>query len=145
MLFKNNKSMFKQKNSLTHKTIGVAVIKNEEGKILIDKRLPKGLMGGLWEFPGGKIEEGETVMECIKREIKEELGIEIKVKEHLITIEHDYVKFTLTLIVHLCNIIKGEPQTLESTETRWVKVSDLTQFNFPEANISIIQALENSL
>jgi mutator protein MutT len=137
--------MLKKNNQLPHKIIGVAVIKNEEGKILIDKRLPTGLMANLWEFPGGKIEERETVTECIKRELKEELGIDIKVEEHLITIKHNYIEFKLTLIVHLCHILKGKPQPLECAETRWVKVSDLTKFSFPEANVAIIKALEDSL
>jgi mutator protein MutT len=62
-----------------HKQIGVAVISNQQQKILIDRRKATGEMGGLWEFPGGKIEAGETIEACIKREIKEELGIEILV------------------------------------------------------------------
>jgi 8-oxo-dGTP diphosphatase len=68
-----------------HKIIGVAVIWNDQEQILIDRRRPQGAMGGLWEFPGGKIELGETIQECIQREIAEELGIVIEVGEHLIT------------------------------------------------------------
>ncbi|MHC5826590.1 MAG: NUDIX domain-containing protein, partial [Nostoc sp.] len=70
-----------------HKIIGVAVIWNDQKQILIDRRRPEGMMGGLWEFPGGKIEPGETISECIQREISEELGIVIEVGEHLITID----------------------------------------------------------
>ena len=68
-------------SSLIHKQIGVAVIINQQGKILIDRRKQAGEMGGLWEFPGGKIEPGETIKECIQREIKEELDIQIAVGE----------------------------------------------------------------
>lgn len=132
-----------EKNNLPHKKIGVAVIKNEEGKILIDKRLSTGLMANLWEFPGGKIEEGETVIECIKREIKEELGIEINVEEHLITINHNYSKFQVTLIVHLCRLLSGKPQPIECQEIKWVNIADLTNYNFPEANNKIIKALQS--
>ncbi len=64
---------------MTKKTIGVGVIWNQQGQILIDRRRPTGVLGGFWEFPGGKIETGETVEECIKREIWEELGIVIEV------------------------------------------------------------------
>ena len=75
---------------LPHKRIGVAVIWNQSGQILIDKRKLEGTMGGLWEFPGGKIEAGETVVDCIVREIREELAIDITVSEHLMSIEHTY-------------------------------------------------------
>ena len=128
-------------SNLPHKRIGVAVISNKEGKILIDRRLLSGLMGGLWEFPGGKIESGETVNECIKREIKEELGISIEVGEHLLTINHTYSEFRVTLIVHSCRLLKGEPQPLECQEIRWVTLSELDNFTFPEANQHIIAAL----
>lgn len=132
-----------EKNNSPHKKIGVAVIKNEEGKILIDKRLSQGLMANLWEFPGGKIEEGETVIECIEREIKEELGINITVGEHLITISHDYSKFKVTLMVYLCSLLSGKPQTIGCQEVKWVNIADLSNFNFPEANLAIIKALQS--
>ncbi|MCL2925118.1 MAG: NUDIX domain-containing protein, partial [Trichodesmium sp. MAG_R04] len=72
---------------LPNKLIGVAVIWDETGKILIDKRRSGGSFAGLWEFPGGKKEAGETIEDCIKREVLEELGIEVALEEHLITIE----------------------------------------------------------
>jgi mutator protein MutT len=125
----------------THKRIGVAVISDNQGQILIDRRLPTGVMAGLWEFPGGKIEANETVVACISREIKEELGVEVMVGEHLITIDHDYQKFTVTLIVHHCQIIRGEPQPLECAEIRWVNLTQITDYTFPEANYQIIEAL----
>ncbi|MGB7440054.1 MAG: 8-oxo-dGTP diphosphatase MutT [Coleofasciculaceae cyanobacterium] len=128
---------------LPHKIIGVAVIKNLEGQILIDRRLPKGEMGGLWEFPGGKVESGETIEECIKREIKEELGIEIEVAEHLITINHTYSSFHITLTVHHCRHLTGVPQPLECDEVRWVTIDQIDQFTFPKANIEIINALRS--
>ena len=126
---------------LPHKKIGVAVIQNLQGQILIDRRPNRGLMGGLWEFPGGKVEQGETVTECIKREIQEELGIEIEVGEHLITIEHTYSQFQVTLTVHYCSHIRGVPQPLECDEIRWVSLAEIDQFTFPEANAQIITAL----
>ena len=87
---------------LPHKPIGVAVIFNDEGLILIDRRPEGGLLGGLWEFPGGKIEPNETVEECIEREILEEIGIAIAVGENLMTIDHAYTHFRVTLHVYLC-------------------------------------------
>ncbi|MBO3460845.1 8-oxo-dGTP diphosphatase MutT [Aetokthonos hydrillicola Thurmond2011] len=124
-----------------HKIIGVAVIRNNQGQILIDRRHQKGAMGGLWEFPGGKVELGETVQECIKREIKEELGIEIEVGEHLITVDHTYPHLRVTLTVHYCCHLTGIPQPLECDEVRWVNLDELKDFTFPEANVEIIDAL----
>jgi A/G-specific adenine glycosylase len=73
---------------LPHKIIGVAVIWNDRGEILIDRRPQKGLLGGLWEFPGGKLEPEESIQDCIRREIQEELGITIAVQDHLITVAY---------------------------------------------------------
>lgn len=129
---------------LPHKSIGVAVIWNDRGEILIDKRPPKGLLGGLWEFPGGKIEAGETVEQCIQREIKEELGIEIAVGDRLIEIDHAYTHFRVTLQVYHCRHLSGIPQTIECDEIRWVTLDEIDQFPFPKANVEIIKALRQS-
>jgi A/G-specific adenine glycosylase len=128
--------------SLPHKIIGVAVIWNEQGKILIDRRRPEGLMGGLWEFPGGKLEPGETVQDCIKREIQEELAIKVEIGDHLITIDHTYSQFHVTLNVYHCRHESGEPQPIECDEIRWVTVDELPSYEFPIANLQIIQALK---
>lgn len=129
---------------LPHKNIGVAVIWNEQGQILIDRRRPEGLLGGLWEFPGGKIEPGETVEECIKREILEELAIEIEVGDRLISIDHAYSHFRVTLTVHHCRYLTGIPQPLECDEIRWVTLDEIDQFPFPKANSQIIAALRQA-
>lgn len=126
---------------MPHKLIGVAAIWNDQQQILIDRRRQDGLLGGLWEFPGGKLEPGETVEDCIKREILEELGIQIEVGEHLITIDHAYTHFNVTLIVHCCRHISGEPQPIECDEVRWVTLNELDQYPFPKANVEIINAL----
>jgi mutator protein MutT len=127
---------------LPQKQIGVAVIWNQSGQILIDRRKTSGTMGGLWEFPGGKIEPDETVAECIVREIREELAIEISVGAQLISIEHDYPTFRLSAIVHHCQHLSGIPQPLESEEIRWVNVSELADYQFPAANAAIIRAIQ---
>ena len=128
---------------LPHKQIGVAVIWNDQGEVLIDRRLEEGLLGGLWEFPGGKIEANETIPDCIKREIKEELGISIEVRDHLITLNHAYTHFRVTLNVYHCRYLAGEPQPIECEEIRWVKPEQLSQFPFPKANTKIIDAILN--
>lgn len=129
---------------IPHKQIGVAVIWNEQGQILIDRRRQEGLLGGLWEFPGGKIEPEETVQECIVREIQEELGIEVAVGDRLITIDHTYTHFRVTLNVFHCSHISGEPQPIECDEVRWVTLAEIDQYPFPKANVQIIEALHQT-
>jgi A/G-specific adenine glycosylase len=129
---------------LPHKLIGVAVIWNDQGQILIDRRRQSGLLGGLWEFPGGKLEPEETIPACIKREIQEELGIAIAVEDHLISVDHAYSHFRVTLIVHHCSHLEGNPQPLECDEVRWVTLDELDHFPFPKANLQIIEALRKS-
>ena len=126
---------------IPRKMIGVAVIWNDAGQILIDRRKPNGLLGGLWEFPGGKVELGETIPDCIQREIQEELGIEIEVGDRLIIIDHTYSHFHVTLNVHHCKHLSGEPQPLQCDEIRWVELADLDSYPFPKANLQIIEAL----
>ncbi len=134
--------MSSQFSPLPHKLIGVGVIRNNLGEILIDRRLSKGEMAGFWEFPGGKIEPTESIEECIKREIAEELAIAVSVGARIATIEHEYAKFKVTLFVHECQYLSGEPQAIECQEIRWVTVAELDQYNFPEANYQIIDLLK---
>ncbi len=126
---------------MVQKIIGVGVIWNDRKQILIDRRRSTGLFGGFWEFPGGKIEAGETVKDCIRREIQEELGIVIEVGDRLIEIAHNYDFLRLTLVVHHCYHTRGIPQPLECEEIRWVTIDELDKFSFPEANLQIIAAL----
>jgi A/G-specific adenine glycosylase len=126
---------------IPRKAIGVAVIWNDQKQILIDRRRQEGLLGGLWEFPGGKIEPGETIEACIQREIREELGIEIVVGDRLMIVEHTYSHFHVTLNVHHCQYLSGEPQPIECDEIRWVTLAEIDQYPFPKANVQIIDAL----
>ncbi len=137
----NQLPMREMTSPLPHKNIGVAVIWNKQGQILIDRRLEGGLLGGLWEFPGGKLEAGESYEDCIRREIQEELGIEIEVGDRLITVNHAYSHFRITLNVYHCRYLGGEPQPIECQEIRWVTLEEIDQFPFPKANSQIIAAL----
>lgn len=142
----NQRPMTEPKAPIPHKIIGVAVIwnTNQNNTILIDRRKPEGLLGGMWEFPGGKVEPGETIPECIEREIQEELGIKIAVDEFLMTIDHAYSHFKVTLNVYHCRHLSGIPQTIECDEIKWVTLSQLNEYPFPTANLKIIQALQQS-
>lgn len=123
--------MIPETDSLASKQIGVAVIRDDRDLILIDRRLAKGLLGGFWEFPGGKIEGNETVQECIKREILEEIGIEIAVDSHLITIDHTYSHFRVNLQVYNCRYLSGQARAIECEEIRWVTIEELDNYTFP--------------
>ena len=126
---------------LPFQVIGVGVVLNVAGDVLIDQRLEEGLLGGMWEFPGGKKEEGETIETCIARELEEELGIAVTVGDELITVDHAYSHKKLRFVVHLCAWVSGEPQPLASQQVRWVRPNDLGTYAFPAANARIIEAL----
>ena len=131
--------------SLPFSVIGVGVVLNQAGEVLIDQRLNEGLLGGLWEFPGGKQEPGEAITDTIARELQEELAIEVEVNQELITVDHAYSHKKLRFIVHLCRWLSGEPQPLASQQVRWVKPEELGSFPFPAANARIIEALQEHL
>ncbi len=126
---------------LPFQVIGVGVVINAAGEVLIDQHLEEGLLGGMWEFPGGKQEQGETIETCIARELKEELGIAVTVGDELISVDHAYSHKKLRFLVHLCTWVSGEPQPLASQQVRWVRPDDLGKYAFPAANARIIEAL----
>ena len=130
---------------LPFQVIGVGVVLNTAGHVLIDQRLNEGLLGGLWEFPGGKQEPGEAIGATIARELREELAIEVEVGDALIEIEHAYSHKKLRFVVHLCHWRSGEPQPLASQQVRWVAPSELGSYPFPAANARIIAALLDHL
>ncbi|QEY33476.1 8-oxo-dGTP diphosphatase MutT [Synechococcus sp. RSCCF101] len=128
-----------------HHVVGVGVVFNERREVLIDQRLDEGLLGGLWEFPGGKQEPGEAIEATIVRELREELAIEVDVAEPLIELDHAYSHKRLRFLVHLCRWRSGVPRPLASQQVRWVAVSELERYPFPAANSRIIAALRDWL
>ena len=126
---------------LPFQVIGVGVVLNQAGEVLIDQRLNEGLLGGMWEFPGGKQEPGEAIEATIARELMEELAIEVSVDQQLICVDHAYSHKKLRFVVHLCRWQSGEPQPLASQQVRWVRPQDLGAYPFPAANARIIAAL----
>lgn len=126
-----------------YRRIGVGVVwDRDRQRILIDRRLPEGELAGYWEFPGGKIEPDEDATACIKRELQEELAIEVEVGDHLITVDHEYETLKVSLIVHHCTHISGEPKAIASSEIRWVTIDELVTYQLPAANYEIVQALK---
>jgi mutator protein MutT len=123
------------------KQVGVGIIWDRD-KILIDRRLPTGTLPGVWEFPGGKLEPGESAQDCIAREILEELGLKVTVGEELTIVNHSYPTFDIQLIVHHCKYLGGVPQLLACDEVRWVTVAELSDYEIPAANAAIVDKLQ---
>ena len=120
--------------------VAVGVI-HKKGRILIDKRKPEGLLGGLWEFPGGKKQPRETLVQALVREVREELGIEIRVVEPLLTVDHAYSHFRVRLHAFECTYLGGTPRCLTCVDFKWVYPTMLNRYAFPAANRKIIQTL----
>lgn len=126
-----------------HYDVTAGVIWNGEGRVLIAQRPTNGLLGGLWEFPGGKQEPGESLRACLQREIREELGIEITVGEHITSVDHAYTHFRITLHAFHCQHEAGEPRALECEGWCWVSLDELEDFAFPKVDREIIQVLQS--
>src|SRR5439155_18376965 len=129
-----------KKNPTPHFHIGAGVV-HHGGKILISQRPLKGLLGGLWEFPGGKQEPGESLKETVRREIQEELGIDVEVGKKVVEVDHAYSHFKITLHAHDCVYQSGKVQALGVRDWRWVRPKELKRYAFPAANQPIIQLL----
>jgi len=110
-------------------------------RFLVAQRRPQGLLGGLWEFPGGKQEDGETLPECLRREIAEELALEIAVGALLTVVQHAYTHFRITMHTFDCLAVGAEPQSLQVADWRWITLSQVGEFAFSAADHKIIAAL----
>lgn len=122
------------------KVVG-AVIENECGDILCALRSPSMSMPNLWEFPGGKIDEGEQEEDALIREIEEELNCTIKVGELIENIEHQYATTIVNLLTFKAIIIDGTPKPLEHAKLIWVKKSDLLNLHWAPADIPTVKRL----
>ncbi len=111
------------------------------GKLLITRRHPEAHQGGLWEFPGGKREAGETFEQCLFRELKEELGIEAKVGALFEEITHAYADKTVHLKFFRCELPEGEPQPLGCAAVCWIGSSELANYDFPAADARLLDRL----
>jgi A/G-specific adenine glycosylase len=121
--------------------IAVGVVWNERDQLLIQKRPEDGLLGGLWEFPGGKCLEGEAPAQACSREIREELGIAVSVHEGFPIIRHAYSHFRIRLHAFSCRLVSGTPVSASGEAWKWVSPADLDAYAFPRANRRLIDAL----
>ncbi len=114
-----------------------------DGRLLIAKRRAESHLAGLWEFPGGKREASETFEECLVREIREELGVEISVGGLIEEITHDYPGKRVHLRFFLCRILSGQPQALGCAAFKWIAKSELPDFEFPAADARLLEKLRS--
>jgi A/G-specific adenine glycosylase len=131
-----------QKAATPHYDVTAGMIWNDNGELLIAQRPLEGLLGGLWEFPGGKVESGETLPDCLRRELREELGIEVDVGEHFISVQHGFTHFKITLHAFTCRYLGEQPQPIGVRDWAWVKPDDLKRYSFGKADREVIRALE---
>jgi 8-oxo-dGTP diphosphatase len=118
-----------------------AAIIVENDKVLIAKRKPTAKLANLWEFPGGKIEDGETPEQCLKRELHEEFEIDVEVGEHLGTSEHEYDFGTIELMAYRTRVIRGEMKLNDHAEVAWVEAEGLGRYEFAPADIPFVDMI----
>lgn len=122
----------------------VAAIIVQDGRVLVTQR-GYGDGAGKWEFPGGKIEAGENPQQALQREIREELKVDIAVQEYLMTVEHDYPSFHLTMHCYMSRLLQGSPQLTEHIAMAWVEANDLPHVDWLPADWAIVQPLMDYL
>jgi mutator protein MutT len=118
--------------------VAIAVI-TRWGQVLICQRPPTGSFAGYWEFPGGKRKANETIAQCLLREVREELAIEVRPVRALRTIDHDYPGRSIRLHPYLCDHVEGKTQLLACQAARWVQPPELRHYQFPPANEQLIE------
>ena len=125
---------------LPHYDVAAAVV-FRAGRVLIDRRPDDGLLGGLWEFPGGKVRPGESPADAAVREAREELGVTVEAGEELIVVRQAYSHFRITLHAIQCRYVSGRCKAIGCTAWRWVAPDQLDEYAFPRANRRVIEAL----
>jgi A/G-specific adenine glycosylase len=136
---------FKSKaDPIPHHTVVAAVISRGRGRsreLLITRRDEQAMLGGLWEFPGGKVEPAETLSQALRREIREELGVTIRIGRTIATVDHAYSHFRITLHAMAARIRTGQPIPRQGQAMSWVRPDQLDRYAFPAANRKIIETL----
>ena len=129
---------------IIHNSIEVAAgLVFRSGELLITQRRPQDHLGGLWEFPGGKREPGETFEQCLRRELREELAIDVDVDELVETITHSYPEKTVHLRFFRCALVNHEPQAIGCQAVAWIRREQLGDYEFPAADARLLQMLRN--
>lgn len=127
-----------------HIEVVAAVIKKED-KYFCAQRSNNGELAKKWEFPGGKVETGETLEESLKRELREELKIDVNITKFITTVNHEYNTFSLTLHAFLCEPLTNEFVLTEHLDSKWLSIEDLDQLDWAEADIPIVNKLKGNI
>ena len=135
--------VLKPRPVVPHSTVTAGVIERG-GLVLIARRPANGLLGGLWEFPGGTLEPGEDLPACLKRELREELGVEVEIGGEFGVYQHAYTHLRVTLHAFLCRLAGGEPRALEASDLRWVSPGELAGFPMGKIDRQIAKRYEQS-
>jgi mutator protein MutT len=114
------------------------------GKLLIAQRLPDAHLAGLWEFPGGKREPDETFEACLERELREELGVAVRVRELLSEIVHEYPAKSVHLRFYRCELGEEEPRALGCGAVAWITLEELDRYEFPAADVRLLERLRQT-
>lgn len=122
-----------------HKPRVIAALIERDGKVLIAKRRKGSRLGGKWEFPGGKLEPGETPEECLRRELREEFDVEAEVAGHFLTVPFSYRCVPLDLVVYRVKCLSGRFELREHDEIAWVFPGDLGKYDFVEADRAVVE------
>jgi len=122
--------------------VTAAIIKDENDRILIARRCPGKSLAGFWEFPGGKIEEGETPEESLARELKEEMNLEVKVKGFVGENVHHYEGFSIRLMAYEAEIVAGEMKLTDHDQVEWVAMDEMIGYQLAPADVPIANNLD---
>lgn len=132
----------KARKPIPHYEVTAAVTLREDGRILVARRPAESMLGGLWEFPGGKQEDGETLPETLRRELQEEMRIEVDVGEELTVIDHAYTHFRITLHAFFCRLEAGEPTCVECDDFQWATLDEIRALPMPVTDRQIAETVE---
>ncbi len=136
--------MKKEQSNKPHLQVAAGLILRKN-KILIAKRPSGTPLEGLWEFPGGKQEKDESLKNCLIRELKEELGVTVKIEKHFLTVDHEYEARVISLHFFFCVCFDGEPKACEEQDIKWITINDFDRYHFLPPDLKVIAALRDRL
>jgi A/G-specific adenine glycosylase len=135
----------KPRKDIPHYDVVAAVTVREDHRVLVARRRPDAMLGGLWEFPGGKRETGESLIAALQRELHEEMGIDIEVGEEIIVINHAYTHFRITLFAFYCRLMSGTPHCIQCADFKWASVAEIRALPMAVTDRKIAEIIETQI
>ncbi len=135
-----------QTRVVTHPPIDVVagVIRGDDGRFLITQRMADDTLGGYWEFPGGKVDPGEELRAALRRELREELGVETEIGAEIQRVVHAYPDRDVRVYFYEARIVSGEPAKLEVADLKWIRADQFAEYQFPEADLPLLDLLRGT-